>query len=106
MWAPRLHPGYGKRCYRDQSQNPLNEDAASRALARPTGLRASFAAAVRAFQSSCRSSRQKESLSASLRRELALRTVFDGDESTSLSLAPVRVTALSGVARGTSALTG
>ena len=95
-----------QRCYRDQSQNPLNEDAASRALARPTGLRASFTAAARAFQSSCRSSRQKESLPASLRRELALRTVFGGDESTRPSLAPFRVTALSGVAPGTSALAG
>src|SRR4051794_35087954 len=102
MCAPRLHPGCGKRCYRDQSQNPLNEDAASRALARPTGLRASFAAAARAFQSSCRSSRQKESLPASLRRELAFRTVFDaffgGDESANSSLAPARAAA------GTSAL--
>ena len=110
MCAPRLHPGCGKRCYRDQSQNPLNEDAASRALARPTGLRASFAAAARAFQSSCRSSRQKESLPASLRRELAFRTVFDaffcGDESANSSLAPARVAALSGVVPWTSALTG
>ena len=149
-------PGRRQRCYRDQSQNPLNEDAGSRALARPAGLRASFTAAARALQSSCRSSRQKESLLAlraffgggesaspslaparaapatsalagasgrelqssvrssrqkeslpvSLRRELALRTVFGGDGSTRLSLAPVRVTAFSGVAPGTSALAG
>ena len=156
MRARRLPPAERQRCYRDQSQNPLNEDAGSRALARPAGLRASFTAAARALQSSCRSSRQKESLLAlraffgggesaspslaparaapatsalagasgrelqssfrssrqkkslpvSLRRELALRTVFGGDGSTRLSLAPVRVTAFSGVAPGTSALAG
>ena len=107
MCAPRLHPGCGKRCYRDQSQNPLNEDAASRALARPTGLRASFAAAARAFQSSCRSSRQKRSLSMSSRRVMAVRTVFctfffGGDELATASLAPGRTPAFSGADAGTS----
>ena len=100
MCARRLPPAARQRCYRDHSQNPLNEDAASRALARPTGLRASFTAAARALQSSCRSSRQKESLPASLRRELALRAFFGGDESASPSLAPARA------APATSALAG
>ena len=42
----------------------------------------------------------------SLRRELALRTVFSGADSTRPSLAPIRVTAFSGVAPRTSALAG
>ena len=40
-------PGRKAGCYRDQSQKPLNEEEASRALARPAGLRASFTAAAR-----------------------------------------------------------
>ena len=106
MCAPRLHPGCGKRCYRDQSQNPLNEDAASRALARPTGLRASFAAAARAFQSSCRSSRQKKSFprhcGESWHSEPSSMPSSCGDESATSSLAPGRVAAFSGADAGTS----
>ena len=110
MFARRLPPGRRLRCYRDQSQNPPNDEVASRAYARPAALRPSLTAAARPRQSSCRSSRQKESLPVSLRRELALRTVFSaffgGDELARPSVAPVRVSAFSGVAPRTSALAG
>ena len=105
MCARRLLPGCGQGCYRDQSQNPLTGKEPSRAYARPAALRASLTAAARARQSSCRSSRQKESFSMSLRREAA-RTVFcfffGGDKLAMPSLAADRATAFSGAAAATS----
>jgi hypothetical protein len=105
MRTRRLCAGHGQGRYRDQSQKPLTGKEPSRAYARPAALRASLTAAARARQSSCRSSRQKESFSMSLRREAA-RTVFcfffDGDELAKPSLALDRATAFSDAAIGTS----
>src|SRR4051812_21875592 len=105
MCARRLLPGCGQGCYRDQSQKPLTGKEPSRAYARPAALRPSLTAAARARQSSCRSSRQKESFSMSLRREAA-RTVFcfffGGDTLATPSLAADRATAFSGAAAAAS----
>jgi hypothetical protein len=102
----RLCAGHGQGRYRDQSQKPLTGEEPSRAYARPAALRASLTAAARARQSSCRSSRQKESFSMSLRRELAARTVFcfffGGDKLA--TPAPDRATGFSDAAAATSLL--
>ena len=106
MRRRRLLPGCTQGCYRDQSQKPLTGKEPSRAYARPGALRPSLTAAAGARQSSCRSSRQKESFSMSSRRELAARTVFcfffGGDKLATPSLAADRATAFSGAAAAAS----